>query len=172
MAQADDTANLDEGNKSGNSSFEELLAMDGFLTYRVQGCSMEPMLFQNRDVITVRSKKPGERFAENDVVLYYRKRDRKYTLHRIVEVCKDSYVILGDNCFVLERGIKDEDILGVLVSFQRDGKFYDVNDSEYLKYVAKLRRNQDRRIAFGRGKARVKAVVKRLPLVGHLKRKN
>ena len=54
------------------STFKEVLARDGVLVYRIRGVSMEPMLRQGRDLVTIRAAKPGERFHENDVVLYCR----------------------------------------------------------------------------------------------------
>ena len=35
-------------------TFEELLARDGYLVYRTRGTSMEPMLRQDRDLITAK----------------------------------------------------------------------------------------------------------------------
>jgi hypothetical protein len=46
-----------------------------------------------------------------------------------------SYVMCGDNQFDLERGIRDEDIIGVLVMFYRNGKRYDVHSLKYKAYV-------------------------------------
>ncbi len=43
-------------------------------------------------------------------------------LHRVVEVREHDYVILGDNCLNKEYGIRDEDIIGVLTAFVRNGK--------------------------------------------------
>ena len=65
------------------STFKEVLARDGVLVYRTRGVSMEPMLRLGRDLVTIRAAKPGERFHENDVVLYYQAVGR-YVLHRIV----------------------------------------------------------------------------------------
>ena len=52
-------------------TFEELLARDGRLTYRTKGTSMEPMLKENRDLITVGV--PSSRLKRFDVALYKRK---------------------------------------------------------------------------------------------------
>ena len=81
-----------------SATFEEVLARDGVLVYRTRGVSMEPMLREGRDVVTIRAARPDERFCVNDVVMYYRAGDRKYTLHRIVEVGPAGYTIIGDNC--------------------------------------------------------------------------
>ena len=142
-------------------TLEQILARDGVLVYRSRGVSMEPMLRQGRDLVTIRARRPGERFAENDVVLYYRQPDRMHTLHRVVGVGADGYVILGDNCVAFEH-IPFDDVLGVLVSFVRDGRACSVTDADYLRYVRRLRRWQGVRIARRRVLVRAKACAKRL----------
>lgn len=98
--------------------FEEYLNQYGQLTYGFQGVSMLPMLRQDKDVITI-VKKQG-RCKKYDVALY--RRGNKYTIHRVVDVLPDGYVILGDNCMYKELDITDENILGVMVSFVRGKK--------------------------------------------------
>lgn len=64
-------------------TLEESLAKNGFLTYRIRGVSMQPMLRQGRDLFTVVPKGP-ERCKKYDVVLYRRPSD-PYVLHRIID---------------------------------------------------------------------------------------
>lgn len=121
-------------------SYEEYLQEHGALTYRVVGISMQPLLDQDRDLITVlrndlAEKDENGRFHNHEVVLYKRHSDGAYVLHRIVEVREKDYVILGDNCVKREYGITDEDILGVMTSFVRDGKTIQVTDPLYKAYV-------------------------------------
>ena len=99
---------------------EEYLERYGTLTYTCRGISMLPMLRQRRDLIVVR-KKGAERCKKYDVALYIRS-PHDYVLHRVVEVRDRDYVILGDNCLNKEYGIRDEDIIGVLTAFVRNGK--------------------------------------------------
>lgn len=143
------------------TTIEDILARDGMLTYRIRGMSMEPMLRQDRDLVTIRAARPGERFVVNDIVLYLRDGDRKHTLHRIVGVGEDGYTILGDNCVNYERGIPFDDVLGVLVSFVRDSRPCSVEDAEYLAYVRRLRRWERVRIVWRCAEARAKTTLKR-----------
>lgn len=117
---------------SSSFSYEEYLEQNGSLTYRCVGVSMLPMLRQDKDLFTVR-KKGKERCKAGDVVLYRRPPDR-YVLHRIVEVRPEDYVILGDNCVAKEYGIKDEDILGIMTGYVRDGKEHSVEEAGYRVY--------------------------------------
>ena len=111
-------------------SFEEELERSGKLVYRNVGVSMRPLIKQDRDIIII-SKSEG-RLKKYDVPLY--KRGDQYVLHRVVKVCEDSYVILGDNCLRKEYGIKEEQILGVLTSLVRNGKEVDLNGFGYRFY--------------------------------------
>lgn len=122
------------------TNISQYLAEHGELTYRIVGVSMNPLLRQDRDLITIlrsdlAEKDENGRFHNHDVVLYKRHSDGAYVLHRIVEVREKDYVILGDNCVKREYGITDEDILGVMTSFVRDGKTVQVTDPQYKAYV-------------------------------------
>ncbi|MBQ7195753.1 MAG: hypothetical protein IJS07_09010 [Bacteroidales bacterium] len=48
-----------------SAAFEELLARDGYLVYKTHGVSMEPMLRQNRDLVTIRV--PASHLKKYDV---------------------------------------------------------------------------------------------------------
>ena len=115
-------------------SYEEYLEQNEMLTYSIVGVSMFPLLRQGKDLFTVR-KKGEERCKAGDVVLYRRPPDQ-YVLHRVVEVRQKDYVILGDNCITKEIGIRDEDILGVMTGYVRDGREHSVEEAGYRLYSA------------------------------------
>ena len=112
------------------TTFEELLKRDGSLVYKTRGVSMEPMLRQNRDLVTIQA--PVSRLQKYDVALY--KRDKGYVLHRVIGVEKDHYLIRGDNTFVLEI-VPDSAVIGVLTGFQRKGRHYSVSNRAYQRYA-------------------------------------
>lgn len=114
------------------TSYEEYLDRYGRLTYSSVGVSMLPLLRQGRDLFII-ERKGRERCRAGDVVLYRRPPD-KYVLHRIVRVRLDDYVILGDNCIHKEYGIRDEDIIGVMTGFVRDGREHSVKEAGYMTY--------------------------------------
>jgi len=116
-----------------NLSYEEYLEKYGTMTYSNVGISMMPLLRQGKDLFTVR-KKTEARCQKYDVVLY-RRPPSHYVLHRVIQVREKDYVILGDNCINKEYGITDDDIIGVMESFVRDGKTYSVSDKKYRLYV-------------------------------------
>ena len=112
-------------------SFEEELEKSGKLVYTTVGVSMRPLIRQDRDISII--EKPKARLKKYDVALYKRP-NGQYVLHRVVKVCDDGYVILGDNCLRKEYGIKEEQIIGVLTSLVRKGKEVDFNSFGYRFY--------------------------------------
>lgn len=114
-------------------SYEEYLDQYGSLTYSVVGVSMLPLLRQKKDLFIAR-KKDERRCSVGDVVLFRRPPD-KYVLHRVVAVLPDGYETLGDNCVSRERGVKEEDILGVMTGFVRNGRQHSVDEPWYRAYT-------------------------------------
>lgn len=112
--------------------FEDYLEKHGSLTYTNVGVSMLPLLRQGKDMFIV-VRKDGQRCKVGDVVLYRRPPD-KYVLHRVIKVCADSYVILGDNCVHKEYGIKEEDVIAVMTGYIRNGKEHSVKERGYRLY--------------------------------------
>lgn len=112
------------------------------------GASMRPMLRQHRDIVVIVPVK--QKLKKGDVVLYPDKKGDS-VLHRIMRLAKNgSYVIRGDNNYFTEYDITDNDIVGILKEFYRDGKYIDcatnkkyklytfwICHSYYLRYIWK-----------------------------------
>ena len=113
-------------------SFEEYLDRYGTLVYTNVGVSMLPLMRQGKDLFIVR-KKGTERCRKGDVVLFRRPPD-KYVLHRIIDVREKEYILLGDNCLRKEYGIRDDDIIGVMTAFVRNGKEHSISELPYRVY--------------------------------------
>lgn len=139
------------------TTYEAELERKGSFTYTNVGVSMLPMLKQGRDIFTIEKKK--SRCAEYDVVLYKRP-PSSYVLHRIVEVRETDYVILGDNCLNKEYGITDDDIIGVMTSFVRNGKEYSAHHKGYRLYAAIWYRLYPIRRIWMRLKVRIITIIK------------
>lgn len=120
------------GRKPDGITFEEELARHGSLLYTNVGSSMMPLLRQGRDLILI-ARRPQGRLKKYDTVLY--KQGERYILHRILKVRKEDYVICGDHNWRREYGITDEQIIGILTAFVRDGKRIPVTDPKYRCYV-------------------------------------
>lgn len=115
--------------KEGN--IEKILDSDGVYASVTAGTSMRPLFKTHRDMIVV--KKPNAPLKKYDVALY--KIGGKYILHRVIGIDRERgvYIIRGDNTYAKEY-IRKDDIIAVLVSFNRRGKRHDVTDLGYRIY--------------------------------------
>ena len=110
----------------------ETLDMGKSFKISPNGGSMLPLIVQGRDSVYI--KKPAGRLKKYDIAFF--KRDNgKFVLHRVVKVKKDSYVMCGDNQLILEKGVEDRHIIGVVCKLECDGKTFDADDKKYKKYV-------------------------------------
>ena len=103
---------------NSKKSIDDVLSENGIFVSTTVGLSMYPMLRNRKDTIMI--ERYQGRLKKYDVPLY--RSGSRYVLHRIIEVRSDSYVIRGDNCYVNEYGITDEQILGVLTGIYRGTK--------------------------------------------------
>lgn len=108
----------------------EQLELGQTVRFSPKGTSMLPMLRQGRDSVTL-APVPDE-LHKFDLPLY-RRENGQYVLHRVVAV-GDTYTCMGDNQFVPERGLRREQMIGVVTSFSRDGREYDVHAPAYRLY--------------------------------------
>ena len=141
-------------------SYEEYLDRYPHLMRTCTGVSMLPLLKQGRDLFVVK-KRGSDRLRAGDVVLYRRPPD-KDVLHRIVQVREKDYVILGDNCVNREYGITDDDILGVMTGFVRNGKQHDVTEAGYRLYSFLWLHGAGVRILAKRAESYLKSGIKKI----------
>ena len=105
----------------------EMLEKDGTVTFTVAGWSMQPMVYNRRDTVTL--AKPQLPLKKYDLPLF-RLDNGKFILHRVVKVYKNgNYKCQGDNRWEPEDNIRDDQIIGVVKSFNRNGKQIDVDKS-------------------------------------------
>ena len=114
---------------------EEKLKSGGSVTFGPHGISMLPLIRQGKDSVTISALK--EKPQKGDVI-FYRRADGQFVLHRVVGQDSRGYIMCGDNQFFLEHGIKDNCIIGIMTEVIRDGKTISCNNKEYLRYVRRL----------------------------------
>lgn len=118
-----------------NSSFalgivESELMKHGTYASVTRGPSMKPLFKTSRDMVIIsRVERPLKKY---DVVIY-RGGNSKYTMHRIIRVCENEYLIRGDNTYRIEH-IPKENIIGILTEFNRKGKKHSVEERGYKIY--------------------------------------
>lgn len=94
------------------------------------GISMLPMLRQGRDSVLL-SPLP-DKLRKYDLPLYQRD-DGKFIMHRIVATGQ-TYTCAGDNQFVLEQGLRQDQMIGVVTAFYRDDRKISVKSLPYQLY--------------------------------------
>jgi len=110
--------------------FAERLAAGGRVTFGPKGTSMRPMLRQGIDRVEITAVKgPLKKY---DLPLYQRS-DGQYVLHRIVKAGK-TYTCIGDNQFILEPGVKEEQLLAVATGFYRGDRYIPFTSVRYKIY--------------------------------------
>ncbi len=112
---------------------KEVLESGGTANFNPHGTSMLPMLHDDGDRVTL--KKPEGELKKYDLPLYIRE-DGSFVLHRVVRKPKNGvYTMCGDNQWVLEKGIRHEQIVGVVVEFERKGKKISADSKLYKLYA-------------------------------------
>ena len=95
-----------------------------------RGTSMLPMIRQGIDSVML--SPVTEKLKKYDLPLY-RRNDGKYILHRIIAV-DSTYTCMGDNQFVPEPGILQDQLIAVVTAFYRGEKQYHVTQPAYRFY--------------------------------------
>lgn len=96
--------------------FRAILAGGGVFTLHPQGNSMRPTIVPGRDSVSM--VRPDGRAVCGDL-LFYKRPDGHFVLHRVVSVEPDSYTLCGDNQVTLERGVRDDWVIGVVTAVHR-----------------------------------------------------
>lgn len=85
----------------------------------VTGSSMSPFLVHERDTVNL---SPVTRKLRRGDILFYRRTNGAYILHRIWRASGDEFTMVGDGQRELEPGIRQEQVLAVVTSCVRKGK--------------------------------------------------
>ena len=83
---------------------KEVIESGGEFTFYPHGTSMLPLIRQGEDQVVLVEPKD---IKVGDIV-FYRRNDGHFVLHRLVKITKGQYVMCGDNQYLLEYGITDK----------------------------------------------------------------
>lgn len=114
-------------------------------TFPINGTSMQPLLHTG-DLVTI--KKIDNRIKKGDIALF-RRENGAFVLHRVRRVNYDSYSFVGDHQYKLEKGIKDNQLIGLVISYKKNNKEYHLNNFKYKLYKLLVRIGILRKV-FGR----------------------
>ena len=96
----------------------------------VRGTSMLPFIYETNYVIL---SNPIN-LKKNDIIFYQRD-NGNFVLHRIYQVKKDYFVLLGDNQIIKEEPIYSKQIIGKVIAIKRKKKTDYLNSFSYKLYL-------------------------------------
>lgn len=119
-----------------SEAMQLVLQNGGEVSFVTSGFSMLPLLRNKMDTATLR--KPDRPIQRGDVI-FYRRPDGGFVLHRVIGKRKDGFVLRGDNQRDVEYGVQPEWILARLVRVRRkEGKVIDCRSFGYKIYQSGL----------------------------------
>lgn len=96
------------------------------------GTSMYPMLRHRRDSVYL------VKYEKNTLKKYdlpvYKRLDGTHVMHRCIGKNEDGYIMCGDNQWVRETRITDEQIIAIVKGFYRDEKYIPVTNLWHKLY--------------------------------------
>ena len=101
------------------SMLKDLVEEGNQVSLLISGSSMAPFLIHHRD--TAYFKKPDRALKEGDIV-FYRRANGRYVMHRIRWIRKEGYYMIGDGQTQTEGPLKREQIFGLITAVKRKDK--------------------------------------------------
>lgn len=114
---------------SSSSNIQTILEREGFYLFTGSGDSMWPLIREGVDTLEVHPVKG--RLGRKDIALY--RSGGRYVAHRVLEVLPGNYLMRGDNCYLRET-VKEENVLGVVVSIWRGERRVNMSSLPYRLY--------------------------------------
>lgn len=110
---------------------KEKLEVGGTVQLPITGTSMNPLLYWGRDTVELIKCDNPQKYD----IIFYRRDDGSFVLHRIVGKNDKGFILCGDNQVKKEYGITDKNIIAVVKSITRKGKTFSVDKALYKLYV-------------------------------------
>lgn len=112
----------------------EKLWHNGEVIFNITGNSMAPLLHHRKDQVCM-VEAPNGLLKKYDFPLFIRESTGAFVAHRVVSVNRDgSYNMCGDNQWNIERGVKPEQIVGLVKGMWRNGRYISVQNKRYRLY--------------------------------------
>ena len=118
--------------------YQAVLEKNGTLSFVPNGVSMWPFIKNRSQTVIIESVTTPP--VKYDVV-FFKRQDGSYVLHRIIEDLGDHYLVKGDSLFCVEP-VKKEQIIGIMTGFYKGRKYIPATDKKYLSKVDKWYKNR------------------------------
>lgn len=110
---------------------QEKIENGGTVGLPITGTSMLPLLVWGRDTVELIKCENPQKYD----IIFYRRDDGHFVLHRIVGKNKSGFILCGDNQVNKEYGINEKHIIAVVKTITRKGKVFSVDKFLYKLYV-------------------------------------
>ena len=107
------------------SMLKELVEEGHQVSLLISGSSMAPFLIHHRD--TIFFKKPDRELKVGDMV-FYRRRDGRYVMHRICRIRPEGFYMIGDAQKEIEGPLNREQVFGLVTAVKRKGRLIQPGD--------------------------------------------
>lgn len=97
----------------------------------LHGSSMKPLIRSEKDIVTIM---PLIRDPMIGDIVLFRGSDGRIIVHRVYRIFPGGIQTWGDNCLRADAPRKREDIYGLIVSVEKDGKIYQLDTDEQRAY--------------------------------------
>lgn len=108
-------------------AIKDVLQQGGYVEMPITGTSMFPLLKSGRDAVIIKAESD---YSVGDII-FYRRNDGHFVLHRIVGEANGEFTLCGDNQTDLETGITRDNIIAKVIEISRGEDIIDVNDRIY-----------------------------------------
>lgn len=136
---------------------DEKLKNGGEVTFSPKGVSMLPLIRPGLDSVVL--KKAEGPLKKGDIV-FYRRDNGKFVLHRVVGEVDGGYRMCGDNQGFVEKKVEDRNVIAIVKAVLRDGRAVDFDSLLYKFYLKTLVFKRFRKRAFST--VYIKAVIRRV----------
>ncbi len=130
----------------------------GTVVIEPKGTSMLPLIRQGIDKVEL---SPFTKRLKKYDIIFYKRKDGKFVLHRIINVRKNDYILRGDNQTINEPGVTDDMIIAVVTAIIKDGKVIKTDDKEYMRYSKNQVRKKTILKIFLKAKRKIASIVKK-----------
>ena len=109
---------------------KEKIEYGGTVRIPITGTSMNPLLYWGRDYVDLIKCENPQKYD----IIFYRRDDGQFVLHRIVGKNDKGFILCGDNQWKKEYGVCDRHIIAVVESITRKDKTFNVSKLSYKIY--------------------------------------
>ena len=113
---------------------KEVIESGGEFRFYPRGISMEPLLHQGDDSVVLGAVTT----VEKGDVLFYKRDDGAYVLHRLIEKRGGTLTMSGDHQMALEYGVRENQVLAKMVGYYKGETYHSLDEAEYVKYTKKM----------------------------------